>query len=151
MNKVFVSFPLTGFSEADKRIADRIVEQIESEYLDIHVVGTSNMNNVVEITPKNEKIVDYNTNLILLKELPIDEVWLYGDHVNDLMSMEINMAYAMKIPIVPKTEEMKNIYSEMNFIEKKSKSKLWWWVGIGIAWIVLAIIIFFLLQNKGNS
>lgn len=144
MKLIQVSHPLSGFEEADLNTSDAIRKHIGDKYFGIVVGCTTAYNREGPVIVDNE-LQMFPYNMMFMRYGTVDELWLYGDHIDEHMEKEINLAYAMRIPIVTTNNKIDWEYRQLGFVESEVPFKLWKKYKYIIMWLILFLTVYIVL------
>lgn len=149
MIKIFVSHATTGIQQQDENISTLLHKEILKNHFGVIPVAYSSWNKPIEVSIDGETTI-VESNLYFIMEFRPSEVWLYGDRIDARMKNEINLAYALRIPIVPQNKTIRQAFKELELPQHKFMTQRDFWMLIGALVVILTIVLFMLFTCTSN-
>lgn len=149
MKNIHVSHRTTGFEEVDRVRGIELYNQIRKEDTLVFPATFTYMGVPVEGF-RNDKPFIVDSNLFLLSQGTLDELWVYGP-IDERMEKEIHIAYAKRIYIRCKDARAEQDFAAMGLTQKEHNSELRFWIIFTILALIATVLFFILFRWNSQA
>jgi len=111
---VYICHPVSGDVKGNMEKIRDISRSINLSHPDICPIAPYFLDcHAMDDNSRVERSRGIRNGIYLFDRKVMDEVWLYGDRISKGMNYEILKAHDMGIPVVPKSEELKQLFLQM--------------------------------------